>query len=163
MVISKLKDAGAIMPGTTTLTEWCNLRTENSPHGWSAVWGQRHGAYYPNQDPTGSSSGSAVAVSVGLSPAALGKEVSIPYQRSFNDTNFNNVQTWGSITLPSQKNAVVGIKPTPGLVSQQGIFVLNQYQDAAGPIARTVKDAARILQVIAGTMSIVFLEFRGFH
>lgn len=62
-----------------------------------------------------------------------------------------------------RKNAVVGIKPTPGLVSQQGIFVLNQYQDAAGPIARTVKDAARILQVIAGTMSIVFLEFRGFH
>lgn len=74
-VVTKLKDAGAIMLGTATLTEWCNLRTTHSPHGWSASWGQCYGAYYPHQDPGGSSSGSAVAVSVGFAPAALGTEV----------------------------------------------------------------------------------------
>ncbi|CAK1367571.1 unnamed protein product [Cercospora beticola] len=113
---SKLRKAGAIILGKTNLSQWANFRSDNTSNGWSAYGGQTTGAYYPNQDPSGSSSGSGVASSIGLAFASLGTETS------------------GSILSPSDVNGLVGIKPT----------------DTVGPMARTVKDAASVLEVIAG-------------
>ena len=114
--------------------EWaqCRSRKASSSHGWSAYGGQVLGAYYPEQDPHGSSSGSAVAVSVGLALASLGTETS------------------GSIVNPGEKSNIVGIKPTLGLTSRSMVIPISMRQDTVGPMARTVKDAAYVLNAISG-------------
>lgn len=101
-VVMKLRDAGAVILGKATMGEWAQMRSRkrSSSHGWSAYGGQAVAAYYPQQDPSGSSSGSAVAPSVGLALGALGTETS------------------GSIVLPAEKSNIVGIKPTLGLTSR---------------------------------------------
>ena len=121
-VVTKLRDAGAVILGKATMGEWAQMRSRkaSSSHGWSAYGGQAFGAYYPQQDPSGSSSGSAVAVAVGLAVGALATETS------------------GSIVLPSEKNNVVGIKPTLGLTSRNMIIPISLRQDSVGPIAKSV-------------------------
>ncbi|KAJ8111272.1 hypothetical protein OPT61_g6094 [Boeremia exigua] len=131
-VAAKLRAAGAILLGKTNLSQWANFRSANSSNGWSAYGGQTYGAYYPGQDPSGSSSGSGVAASLGLAFGTLGTE------------------TDGSIVSPSQLNNIVGIKPTVGLTSRALVIPISEHQDSVGPMARTVKDAAYILQAIAG-------------
>ncbi|KAE8350828.1 amidase [Aspergillus coremiiformis] len=131
-VVSKLRDHGAIVLGKTSMSEWMNFRSSNSSNGWTAWGGQTSGAYFPMQDPNGSSSGSAVAVDLGLAVAALGTE------------------TVGSILFPSEVNNIVGIKPTVGLTSRYGVIPISEHQDTIGPMARTVKDAASVLEAIAG-------------
>ncbi|KAL2021643.1 hypothetical protein VTK56DRAFT_6996 [Thermocarpiscus australiensis] len=131
-VAAKLRNAGAIILGKTNLSEWANFRSYNTSNGWSAIGGQTEGAYFPGQDPTGSSSGSGVASSLGLALASLGTE------------------TDGSIIGPSSFNNVVGIKPTVGLTSRHLVVTVSEHQDTVGPLARTVKDAAYILSAIAG-------------
>tara|TARA_R110002003_G_scaffold3_30_gene199 strand:- start:4657 stop:5949 length:1293 start_codon:yes stop_codon:yes gene_type:complete len=131
-VAAKLRKAGAIILGKTNLSQWANYRSSNSSNGWSAQGGQTYGAYYPGQDPSGSSSGSGVSSSIGLAVAALGTE------------------TDGSIISPSQMNNLVGIKPTLGLTSRALVIPISEHQDTVGPMARTVKDAAYVLQAIAG-------------
>ena len=131
-VAAKLRAAGAILLGKTNLSQWANFRSSNSSNGWSAYGGQTYGAYYPGQDPSGSSSGSGVAASLGLAFGTLGTE------------------TDGSILSPSQQNNIVGIKPTVGLTSRSLVIPISEHQDTVGPMARTVKDAAYILQAIVG-------------
>ncbi|CAO2647575.1 Nn.00g084970.m01.CDS01 [Neocucurbitaria sp. VM-36] len=129
---AKLRAAGAILLGKTNLSQWANFRSSNSSNGWSAYGGQTYGAYYPGQDPSGSSSGSGVAASLGLAFGTLGTE------------------TDGSIISPSQMNNIVGIKPTVGLTSRSLVIPISEHQDSPGPMARTVKDVAYILQAIVG-------------
>lgn len=114
--------------------EWaqCRSRKASSSHGWSAYGGQVLGAYYPQQDPSGSSSGSAVAVSIGLALGSIATETS------------------GSIVNPAERGNVVGIKPTLGLTSRDMVIPISIRQDTVGPIGRTVKDAAYMLSAIAG-------------
>ncbi|KAF2791439.1 amidase signature enzyme [Melanomma pulvis-pyrius CBS 109.77] len=131
-VAAKLRKSGAIILGKSNLSQWANFRSSNSSNGWSAYGGQTYGAYYPGQDPSGSSSGSGVSSSLGLALAALGTE------------------TDGSILSPSEKNNIVGIKPTVGLTSRALVIPISEHQDTVGPMARTVKDAAYLLQAIAG-------------
>jgi amidase len=131
-VAAKLKEAGAIILGKTSLSQWANFRSFNSSNGWSAIGGQTEGAYYPRQDPSGSSSGSGVATALGLALAAIGTE------------------TDGSIISPANVNNVVGIKPTVGLTSRYMVVPVSEHQDTVGPMARSVKDAAYILSAIAG-------------
>lgn len=131
-VARKLREAGVVILGKTNLSQWANYRSNNSTNGWSAYGGQVYGAFYPNQDPSGSSSGSGVASSIGLALAALGTE------------------TDGSIVSPSDVNNLVGIKPTVGLTSRNLVIPISEHQDTVGPMARTVKDAAYILSAIAG-------------
>ncbi|QDS77132.1 hypothetical protein FKW77_001148 [Venturia effusa] len=131
-IVTKLRKAGAIILGKTNLSQWAHLRSFNTTNGWSARGGQTHGPYFPDQDPWGSSSGSAVSVALGLSAAALGTE------------------TDGSITYPASYNNIVGIKPTVGLTSRHMIISFSEHEDTVGPLARTVKDAAYLLQVISG-------------
>ncbi|KUI70224.1 hypothetical protein VM1G_06176 [Cytospora mali] len=131
-VASKLRKAGAIILGKTNLSQWANYRSENTSNGWSAYGGQTKGAYYPGQDPSGSSSGSGVASSLGLALGALGTE------------------TGGSIISPSDHNNLVGIKPTVGLTSRYLVVPISEHQDTVGPMTRTVKDGASLLSAIAG-------------
>ena len=114
--------------------EWAQMRSgrASSSHGWSAYGGQVFGAYYPEQDPSGSSSGSAVAASIGLALGALATETS------------------GSIVLPAEKGNIVGIKPTLGLTSRDMVIPISLRQDSVGPVAKTVKDAAYMLSAISG-------------
>ncbi|KAH9826845.1 Amidase [Teratosphaeria destructans] len=131
-IAAKLRKAGAIILGKTNLSQWANYRSDNTSNGWSAYGGQTYGAYYPGQDPSGSSSGSGVSSSIGLALATLGTETS------------------GSILSPSDVNNLVGIKPTVGLTSRYLVIPISEHQDTIGPMARSVKDAAYILQAIAG-------------
>ncbi|KAL2010788.1 hypothetical protein VTN00DRAFT_3506 [Thermoascus crustaceus] len=131
-VAAKLREAGLIILGKTDLSQWANFRSFNSSNGWSAYGGQTYAAYYPKQDPSGSSSGSGVASDLGLAFAAIGTETS------------------GSIISPSEMSNIVGIKPTVGLTSRYMVVPISERQDTVGPMARTVKDAAKILQAIAG-------------
>lgn len=131
-VARKLREAGVVILGKTNLSQWANYRSNNSTNGWSAYGGQVYAAFYPNQDPSGSSSGSGVASSIGLALACLGSE------------------TDGSIVSPSDVNNLVGIKPTVGLTSRNLVIPISEHQDTVGPMARTVKDAAYILSAIAG-------------
>ena len=130
-LVRRLREAGAILLGKTNLSEWANFRSMRSSSGWSALGGQCRNPYALNRNPCGSSSGSAVAVAANLAMAAIGTE------------------TDGSIVCPAAANGIVGIKPTVGLVSQAGIVPVAHSQDTAGPMARTVRDAARTLAVIA--------------
>ncbi|KAL9609189.1 MAG: hypothetical protein Q9167_006027 [Letrouitia subvulpina] len=131
-IAAKLRAAGVIILGKTNLSQWANFRSNNSTNGWSAYGGQTFGAYIPQQDPSGSSSGSGVASSIGLALASLGTETS------------------GSILSPSEVNNLVGIKPTVGLTSRALVVPISEHQDTVGPMARTVRDAAYLLQAIAG-------------
>ncbi|KAL3424524.1 amidase [Phlyctema vagabunda] len=133
-VVAKLRAAGLIILGKANMSQWAQFRSSkiNTTSGWSAYGGQVTGAYYPNMSPSGSSSGSSVATSIGLAMAALGTE------------------TDGSIVVPCSVSNLVGIKPTVGLTSRSLIIPLSEHQDSVGPIARSVKDAAYILSIIAG-------------
>ncbi|KAF3764348.1 amidase signature enzyme [Cryphonectria parasitica EP155] len=129
---AKLRKAGAVLLGKTNLSQWANYRSDNTSNGWSAYGGQTEGAYFPGQDPSGSSAGSGVASSLGLASGCLGTE------------------TDGSILSPSNQNNLVGIKPTVGLTSRYLVIPISEHQDTVGPMTRTVKDAAHILTAIAG-------------
>ncbi|UKZ55997.1 hypothetical protein TrVGV298_009821 [Trichoderma virens] len=131
-IAHKLRQAGAIILGKANLSQWSGARGEIT-QGWSAYGGQCIGAYYPDMDPDGSSSGSATAASVGLAWAALGTDTS------------------GSIADPASKHNLVGIKPTMGLTSRYLVVPISEHQDTVGPMARTVKDAAYLLSAIAGS------------
>ncbi len=131
-LVRRLTDAGAVIMGKTNLSEWANFRSNRSISGWSAIGGQTTNAHDPLRTPCGSSAGSAVAVALGYAPAAIGTE------------------TDGSITCPAAVNGIVGLKPTVGLVSRTYIVPISHSQDTAGPMARTVRDAAIVLGVIAG-------------
>jgi len=134
-VAHKLRQAGAIILGKTNLSEWANFRSDFSSSGWSSRGGQTRNPYALDRNPSGSSSGSAVAVAANLCSAAVGTE------------------TDGSIISPSQANSIVGIKPTLGLVSRSGIVPIAHSQDTAGPMARTVADAAILLGALTGVDS----------
>ena len=131
-VAKKLRESGAVILGKTNLSEWANYRASYSSSGWSGVGGQTKNPYVLDRNPCGSSSGSAVAVSANLCVIAIGTE------------------TWGSIMCPSNANGIVGIKPTVGLWSRSGIIPISYTQDTAGPMSRTVRDAAKLLGVITG-------------
>ncbi len=131
-VVQQLRKAGAVIIGKTNLSEWANFRGQRSISGWSGRGGQTNNPYYLDQNPCGSSSGSGVAPSANLCAAAVGTE------------------TNGSIICPANTNGVVGIKPTLGLVSRSGIIPIAHTQDTAGPMARTVADAAALLGAMAG-------------
>ncbi|HEU0034030.1 MAG TPA: amidase [Kofleriaceae bacterium] len=131
-IVAKLRAANAVIVGKTNLSEWANFRSTKSTSGWSSAGGQTIHATKPGYNPCGSSSGSAVAVRAGTASATLGTE------------------TDGSIVCPASINGVVGFKPTVGLVSRTGIVPISATQDTAGPITKTVADAARVLHVIAG-------------
>lgn len=130
-LVQRLREAGAVLLGKTNLSEWANFRSSHSSSGWSARGGQTRNAYAANRNPSGSSSGSAVAVAASLAAVAVGTE------------------TDGSIVSPASVNGVVGLKPTLGLVSRTGIVPIAHSQDTAGPIARTVADAALLLTAMA--------------
>ena len=132
-LVTRLREAGALILGKANLSEWANIRSSQSISGWSAVGGQTRKPYDPERTPCGSSSGSAAAVAIGLAPAAIGTE------------------TDGSITCPASVNGVVGFKPTVGLVSRTHIVPIAHSQDTAGPITTTVEDAAIVLTAIAGS------------
>ncbi|CAM4097573.1 amidase [Flavobacterium weaverense] len=130
-IVTKLREAGAIILGKTNLSEWANFRSTNSSSGWSSRGGQTKNPYFLDRNPCGSSAGSGVAVSANLCVVAIGTE------------------TDGSIVCPASVTGVVGIKPTVGLVSRSGIIPISKTQDTAGPMARTVEDAAILLGVLA--------------
>lgn len=132
-LVARLRAAGAVILGRTNLSEWANMRSANSVSGWSGVGGQTRNARDPLRNPCGSSSGSAAAVAAGFAAGAIGTE------------------TDGSITCPAAVNGVVGLKPTVGLVSRTHVVPISATQDTAGPITRTVRDAAVLLSAMAGT------------
>lgn len=131
-IAARLRAAGAILLGKTNLSEWANFRSSHSTSGWSGRGGLARNPYVLDRNACGSSSGSAGAVSANLTALAIGTE------------------TDGSIVCPSSANGIVGIKPTLGLVSRAGIVPIAHSQDTAGPMTRTVRDAAILLGVIAG-------------
>ncbi len=132
-VVEQLRKAGAVILGKTNLSEWANFRGNRSISGWSGRGGQTNNPYFLDQNPCGSSSGSGVAASANLAAAAIGTE------------------TNGSIICPAVTNGVVGLKPTVGLVSRTGIIPIAHTQDTAGPMTRTVADAAAMLGAMAGS------------
>jgi amidase len=131
-VAIRLRAAGAVILGKTNLSEWANFRSTHSSSGWSGRGGQCRNPYALDRNPSGSSSGSGAAASANLAAAAVGTE------------------TDGSIVSPSSACGLVGIKPTVGLVSRSGIVPIAHSQDTAGPMARTVRDAALLLAALAG-------------
>ncbi|MCF8342644.1 MAG: amidase [Chitinophagaceae bacterium] len=131
-IIARLREAGAVLLGKTNLSEWANFRSTNSCSGWSSRGGQTKNPYILDHNPCGSSAGSGAAVAANLCAVAIGTE------------------TDGSITCPASVNNIVGIKPTVGLLSRSGIIPISSTQDTAGPMARTVKDAAIMLGALTG-------------
>lgn len=131
-VARKLREAGAVILGKTNLSEWANFRSSHSSSGWSGRGGQTRNAYELDRNPCGSSSGSGSAAAANLCAAAIGTE------------------TDGSVVCPSTANSLVGIKPTVGLVSRSGIIPISHSQDTAGPMARSVGDAAILLGALIG-------------
>lgn len=131
-IIARLRAAGAVIAGKANLSEWANFRSTQSTSGWSTLGGQAVNPHGPGRNPSGSSSGSAVAVTAGLAPLTIGTE------------------TDGSIVSPSHMCGIVGIKPTIGLVSRAGIVPISAEQDTAGPMTRCVADAAALLGALAG-------------
>ena len=132
-VVACLRAGGAVVLGKTNLSEWANFRSTRSSSGWSARGGQTRNPYVLDRNPCGSSSGSGVAAAASLAAAAIGTE------------------TDGSILCPSSVNGLVGLKPTVGAVSGAGIIPVAHSQDTAGPMARTVADAALLFAAIAGS------------
>jgi len=131
-VARKLRDAGAVILGKTNLSEWANIRSSKSSSGWSGRGGQTKNPYVLDRNPCGSSSGSGAAPAANLCASAIGTE------------------TDGSVVCPSNANSLVGIKPTLGLISRAGIIPIAHSQDTAGPMARTVADAATLLGALTG-------------
>ena len=131
-VAQKLREAGAVILGKTNLSEWANIRSSHSSSGWSGRGGQTKNPYALDRNPCGSSSGSGAATAANLCVMAVGTE------------------TDGSVVCPSSANGLVGIKPTVGLVSRAGIIPISHTQDTAGPMCRTVRDAALLLGALAG-------------
>lgn len=134
-IVEKLRAAGAVIIGKTNLSEWANFRSSRSISGWSGRGGQTLNPYALDRNPCGSSSGSGSATAANLCAASIGTE------------------TDGSIVCPSSTNGLVGIKPTVGLVSRSGIIPISHSQDTAGPMARTVADAAALLSALTGVDS----------
>jgi amidase len=132
-LVRRLREAGAVILGKTNLSEWANIRCSYSTSGWSARGGLTKNPYALDRNPCGSSSGSGVAVAASLCAVAVGTE------------------TDGSVVSPSSANGIVGIKPTVGLVSRSGVIPISHSQDTAGPMARTVRDAAILLGVLAAS------------
>ncbi len=132
-LVARLRAAGAVILGKANLSEWANIRSSDSISGWSALGGQARNPHALNRNPCGSSSGSAVAVAAGMVPAAIGTE------------------TDGSISCPASVNGIVGFKPTVGLVSRTHVVPISHSQDTPGPMTRTVRDAALIMNAIAGS------------
>jgi amidase len=132
-VVARLRKAGMVILGKANLSEWADMRSAHASSGWTGRGGQTRNPYALDRNPCGSSSGSAVAVAAGLVPVAVGTE------------------TDGSIICPASMNGIVGIKPTVGLVSRTGIIPISHNQDTAGPMARTVTDAAILLGAMAGS------------
>src|SRR3954462_8964348 len=131
-IVTRLRDAGAVILGKTNLSEWANFRSTHSTSGWSGRGGQTHNPYALDRTPSGSSSGSGSAASANCCAAAIGTE------------------TDGSVTSPAAAAGLVGIKPTIGLVSRAGIIPIAHSQDTAGPMARTVRDVAILLGALTG-------------
>lgn len=131
-IVEKLRAAGAVLLGKTNLSEWANFRSTRSSSGWSGRGGQCKNPFVLDRNPCGSSSGSGAAVSANLCAIAIGTE------------------TNGSIVCPSSSNGVVGIKPTVGMWSRSGIIPISYTQDTAGPMTRTVTDAAILLAALSG-------------
>ena len=131
-LVARLRNAGAVILGKTNLSEWANYRGNNSSSGWSGRGGQTRNPYALDRNPSGSSSGSAAAVAANLCVVAIGTE------------------TNGSIVSPASACGIVGVKPTVGFVSRAGIVPIAASQDTAGPMARTVRDAALVLAAIGG-------------
>ncbi len=135
-LVTRLREAGAIILGKTNLSEWANIRSPNSTSGWSARGGLTLNPHRLTHSASGSSSGSAAAVAAGLAPAAIGTE------------------TNGSIVSPASACGIVGFKPTVGLISGSGIIPITHWQDTAGPMTLTVHDAALLMQVLAGNFTV---------
>ena len=131
-IVEKLRAAGAVLLGKTNLSEWANFRSTRSSSGWSGRGGQCKNPFVLDRNTCGSSSGSGAAVSANLCAIAIGTE------------------TNGSIVCPSSSNGVVGIKPTVGMWSRSGIIPISYTQDTAGPMTRTVTDAAILLAALSG-------------
>lgn len=131
-VVTRLREAGAIILAKVNLSEWADVRSYQSTSGWSSRGGQTRNPYALDRNPNGSSAGSGAAIAANLGVAALGTE------------------TDGSITCPSSANCLVGIKPTVGLASRRGIVPISHTQDTPGPMARTVTDAAILLGAMSG-------------
>jgi amidase len=136
-LVTKLRDAGLVILGSTNLSQWANMRSPFSTSGWSAVGGLTVNPYRLDRCAGGSSSGSGAALAARLTPLAIGTE------------------TDGSITCPASLNGVVGIKPTVGTVSGEGIVPISGSQDSAGPMARTVRDVAALYAVLTGLDHVV--------
>jgi amidase len=132
-LVARLRSAGAVILGKTNLSEWANIRSSHSISGWSARGGQTRNPWALDRNPCGSSSGSGAAVAAGLVRLAIGTE------------------TDGSVTCPAAINGIVGLKPTVGLVSRTHIVPISHSQDTAGPMTATVREAAQLLTVIAGS------------
>jgi amidase len=131
-VVAQLRTAGAVILGKTNLSEWANFRSTHSTSGWSGRGGQVKSPYVLDRNPCGSSSGTGAAIAANLAAIGVGSE------------------TDGSIVCPSGANGLVGIKPTVGLISRSGIIPISHSQDTAGPMTRTVADAAALLTALAG-------------
>ena len=131
-VVERLRAAGAVILGKTNLSEWANFRSSKSSSGWSGRGGQTKNPYALDRNPCGSSSGTGAAIAANLAAIGVGTE------------------TDGSIVCPSSLNGLVGIKPTVGLVSRSGIIPISHSQDTAGPMTRTVADAAVLLSAMTG-------------
>ncbi len=131
-LVQQLRKAGAVILGKTNLSEWANFRSNDSSSGWSGRGGQTHNPYILDRNPCGSSSGSGASIAANLAAVAVGTE------------------TDGSILCPSSINGIVGFKPTLGLVSRSGVIPIAHSQDTAGPMARTVTDAAILLNALVG-------------
>ena len=131
-VAAKLRAAGAVIIGKTNLSEWANFRSSHSSSGWSGRGGQTKNPYVLDRNPCGSSSGTGAAIAANLAAVGVGTE------------------TDGSVVCPSNANSLVGIKPTLGMVSRAGIIPIAHSQDTAGPMCRTVTDAAILLAALTG-------------
>ena len=142
-LVARLREAGAIVLGTTNLSEWANIRSPRSTSGWSAIGGLTANPWALDRSAGGSSSGSGAAVAAGLAPLAVGTE------------------TDGSITCPCSLNGVAGIKPTVGLVPAGGVVPISRSQDSPGPMARTVEEVALLLEVLSATPGILDRTRRG--
>jgi amidase len=129
-LVKNLREAGAIILGKTNLSEWANFRSTRSSSGWSSIGGQARNPHVLDRSPSGSSSGSAIAVAASLCAAAIGTE------------------TDGSIVSPASSCGIVGFKPTVGLIDQQGIIPISATQDTAGPMARSVRDCAVLMNIL---------------
>ncbi len=138
VLVTRLREAGAITLGKTNLSEWANIRSPNSTSGWSARGGLTRNPHLLTHSASGSSSGSAAAVAAGLAPAAIGTE------------------TNGSIVSPASVCGIVGFKPTVGLISGAGIIPITHWQDTAGPMTLTVQDAALLMQVLVEGFTVEF-------